>query len=527
MNHTHLRLTQQESSLMRLRATTASLIMTSIAEGEYFPLYLARLRCLACEDLVPGSLLWPSKLRPLIEQLRDYVGPVENVEDGHSLLPLFTRSVPIEDAKKLRDHFYSHPKKGVAAITGLSGPRSGWARAAVARCPKCIEENVAPCGNPFWMREHLVPGLLFCARHQMPLHLPCARCADFEGHPKLTTHPGMHCGCGLRPLSAATTLADSEVIDEVELSNVASRLLDPTYLPYFNHAGVATVVARAAQSHGLVEDGFVNWRRVDALFNDESHRHILSRTSFPSARENSFRLALTGKRVLRHPLHNVVLLRILHGAWHVVEDAFARLTGHESATIHEQKPSGVRLKPKSQIHREKWVATHRARWCQHYTLQYREARKAYTNETHTQLMRRISYDASLFITRASLTAAGEDVPLFGFGDKYYEALDKSFCLHIHATAKSLIEARYPERISKRILRRGHRMDGGWSQIKARMPLAVQALTECEETILAFRRRRLKMLLKSSRVLSLYQLTEKLIDDLDEKTVIQLLKQGGK
>jgi len=330
----------------------------------------------------------------------------------------------------------------------------------------------------------------------------------------------MHCGCGLRPFASTESLADADTIAEIELSRIASRLLEPSYLPHFNHGGIATVVARAARSNGLVEDGTVSWPRVEAFFGDERHRHLFSRTNLPVSRESSLRLALTGKLVLRHPLHNIVLLNALCGGWRAVEDVFAKLSGRESALDHQ--PKARKRKPVAQTYRRNWIDAHKERWTPYYTALYREVRKTYPEENHTQLMHRIPFDAGLFIARASLAAAGEDVPLFGMGDKYYESLDGSFCRHIRASAKRLIEEGLQKRVSKRVLLQGHRMDRAWSRIMGQLPRAAQALAECEESIPAYRKRRLKMLLRRSPFLSLHGLTTESIDDLDDKTVAEFL-----
>jgi len=502
--------------------------MPSIADGEYFPLYPARLRGVACDqDLTPEAWLWPSNLEKTIEYLRDFVGPVNKVVAKHSLLPLFSRCLSEKDRTTLHGHFLGKTQMGLPAIVGSNGPRSGWARAVLARCPKCIQEIVAPDGSPYWMREHLVPGLWFCAKHQIPLHVPCEWCVDFDGNPSLTTHPGMHCGCGLRALPGTETLSDTDGASEVELARVAGKLLDPDYLPHLSHDGVAAVVPQAAESHGLLANGVINWSRVETFFNDSRHRHILTRTTFPVECSKSFRLVLKGKRVLRHPLHNVVLLNVLFGAWPAVEDAFSRLTGQGRVPVNSIKWKVDGPKPQAQKPRERWIEKNHVRWFATYAEQYRETRKINPEETHTQLMRRLPIDATRFISRKSLAAAGEDVSYFGSGNKYYEILDKSFSNHINVTKKKLIESDYPSRLTTRVLLRGHRMDRGWEQIRDRLPMASQALVECKESRSAYQKRRLFMLSRNSPFQSVSGLTKEQIDNLGDETVVRLLKQGAK
>jgi hypothetical protein len=510
---------------MKSSKTPASMIITSIADSEHFPLYPARLRTFACDDLTPAGLLFPSGMRKLIEQFGDLVGPVDTVLRRNTLLPLFHRVLDPEHQATLASHFLDEPRSGLPGILGLNGPRSGWARAKTARCPACIREDVAPCSNPFWRRDHLIPGILFCSRHQSPLHIPCDTCADFKGYRNLTTRPGMHCGCGLRPLPQTAKLSDASIASEIEMAKAASKLLQPDYLPQLNHIGIAALVGKSTRALGLIEDSRVNWRRTEAYFKEAPHQQLISRTSLLLGRDRVSSV-LRGKGVFRNPVENLVLLIALHGTWDAVEAECLSLAGEERATARAREQSKACRQPKGTTPRERWVMKHHDRWFAHYAEKYRAVRREHPSDSHSKLLRRLPANAGRFVTRANLVAAGEDVPSSPLADRgpYDEALDISFTRHIRATAGKLVAEGYPRQITERVLLRSHRMDGAWSQVRERLPNASKALAECKESRPALRRR-LLMHCRSAEVSGIQALNKEQVEGMDDGTIRGLLKEG--
>lgn len=510
---------------MKSSKALASMIITSIADGEHFPLYPARLRTFACVDLTPAGLLFPSGMRKLIEQFGDLVGPVDTVLARNTLLPLFHRVLAPENQAALLSHFLDEPRFGLPGIVGLNGPRSGWARVKAARCPACIQEDVAPCSNPFWRRDHLIPGLLFCSRHQLPLHIPCDTCADFKAYQSLTTHPGMHCGCGLKPLPQTDKLSDADIASEIEIAKASSKLLQPDYLPQLNHIGFAALVEKSTRTFGLVENNRVNWRRTEAYFKDVPHKQLISRTSLLLGR-SQVSTVLRGKGLFRNPVENLVLLIALYGTWDAVETECLFSVEDARATARVKEQSKACRPPKDTTSRERWITKHHDRWFAHYVGIYREMRREHPSESHSKLLRRLPANASLFVTRAKLVAAGEDVPSTQFVDRgpYDEALDESFARHIRATARKLVTEGYPRQITERVLLRGHRMDAAWSLVRKRLPNASKALAECKESRPAHRRR-LLTLCKSAGFSGTARLNKEPVEGMDGETVGAFLKQG--
>ncbi len=512
---------------MQANETLASMVMTSIADGEHFPLYFARLRSFACVDLTPSGLLFPSGMRKLIDQFGDLVGPLDKVLGGNMLLPLFNRALPPDDQDILKAHCLDAPRLGLPAVVGLNGPRSGWARAAIACCPMCIKDDIAPCGNPYWRRDHLVPGVLFCSRHHLPLHVRCETCSDFRTYPNWTTHPGRHCGCGLRPQRRATTLTDAQTASEIEMAKAASRLLQPDYMPQLNHAGFATLVGESARRLGLTRDRGVNWRRTEEYFKETPHAHLISRTSLLVGR-GYVGTILRGKGVYRNPMHNVALLIALYGTWDAVEGACSTMKSEEHQAAPSTKTTNASARSnysRFRTYRARWMDKHHDRWFEHYAGMYRDVRTKHPDDTFSQLMRRLPATAAQFLTRTKLIVAGEDVPPSRDG-AYDSALDRSYAEHIRATAKRLFEQGFPRRVTRHALIRGHRMDIAWYQIRDRLPLAKLALAENEECVPAYRRRRLLMLSNSATVLTMPRLTKEQIDEMDDMTVRKFLRQGA-
>ncbi len=510
---------------MKSSKTPASMIITSIADGEHFPLYPARLRTFACVDLTPVGLLFPSGMRKLIDRFGDLVGPVDTVLARNTLLPLFNRMLAPETQATLVSHFLDEPRYGLPGIVGLNGPRAGWARVKAARCPACVQEDVAPCGNPFWRRDHLIPGLLFCSRHQLPLHIPCDTCADFRAYRNLTSHSGMHCGCGLRPLPQTTKLSSADIVSEIELATAASKLLMRDYLPQLNPVGIASLVEKSTRTLGLVENSRVNWQRTEAYFKEARHQQLISRTSLLLGRYQ-VSTVLRGGGVFRNPVENLALLIALYGSWDAVEAECSGAVASERAEARAGEQSKASRNPKGVTPRARWVTRHHDRWFAHYIEPYRAMRREHPLDNHSKLLGRLPANAGRFLTRAKLVAAGEDVPSARFAERgpYNEALDISFTRHIRTTASKLVAEGYSRQITERVLLRGHRMDVAWSKIRERLPNASNALAECVESRRALRRR-LLMFRKSADVSGIVPLNNELVKGRGDATARASLKQG--
>lgn len=392
-------------------------------------------------------------MRPVIELLKTTVGSVDDVLAYNTLSPLASRFIPPEDFRCVEAHFLNGPVSGLQAKQGMAGPRSGWARHRLLRCVQCLEEDIGCCGRPFWRRDHLLPGSMFCGLHGLPLYEACELCMDYEKHPERVLHAGYHCGCGLKPIAEVTSLSDKHAETEVEVARIASRLLDPGYLPHLNHASVAKAIAEAAMKHRLIRDGRFFWDTTKEYFAQHALRPLVERTGISIERSQTFGDILKGRQFLRHPIQAIGMLRALNDSWDHVEEIF--MNGPNLATIATQSSPDRRMPRKDWTkYHQSYISRHYKSLFSRYASQYDELRRARPELSHVQLMRLLPTTANDVLTENSLAEAGYDVPMVLKNGVRNQALAEMLVEYIDTRGESLRASRYPHRIDHGALQRG-------------------------------------------------------------------------
>jgi hypothetical protein len=429
-------------------------------------------------------------MRPVIELLHDTVGTVDDVVNGHTLLPLSARFLPHDDFAFIKAHFLGDPQHGLPSKIGMAGPRSGWAKVRLLRCPRCVEEDIGCCENPFWRRDNLIPGLLFCGKHALPLHETCEDCMDFQRNPQRTLHAGYHCGCGLTPVKETKGMSDGLAQAEIELSGIASRLLSIDYLPNLGHEGVTSAIAQAAVNHGFVRDGLFFEEPTFDFFNEHPLLPVLERTGFFNADALELSQIMKGKKTLRHPVEAILLLRMLHDDWQDVEKVFQSKPQRPQATDSDKQAAKAKAPSPTRIYRSK----HREKYWKHrfdyLAPLYREARSRYPKLSHTRLLRLLPAEARLVLTESSLHGAGYDVPMVKKNNLRNQELDRELADHIQRRGHHLVRSKYPKRITRDALLRGWRRPKAFNQktLKPHLILARAAEAKWSESAAQWKQR---------------------------------------
>jgi hypothetical protein len=450
---------------------------SSIVVGEHFPLYLARIGFSSHHTLRGTTWTWPSGLREIIEGLGGLAGSLFHVKENCSLIPSIVRVMPAKDVELVHRHFDDALEPGMPSTMGHTGPYSSWIKYRLARCPKCVMEDIAPDGLPFWRRDHLLPGLLFCGKHQIPLHLPCWRCANFRAYPSYTQHAGFHCGCGLLPIDEAATLDDSRAELEIEVAQIAARLLNSNYLPSFNYEGAARVIANTAHAHGIIKNGRFNRERARELILGCRYRPLLERTEFFLQRRPETVHVFRGLRVPRHPIRAIALLCALHTNWDEVEQQFeSEPKALPQSWVRKQPQKGATEAARRSNERNFEDRFNR------YAALYAIARRNFPDKSHTQLMLSLPSAAQVFLSQNRLANAGYDVPLFNKrSDNYYRRLDKQCSEHICAAYHQLVDERCEKRVSRYALAHALPKYKSFKSLLPKLPLTRKALVRYEET----------------------------------------------
>ncbi|OAJ55971.1 hypothetical protein A6V36_30475 [Paraburkholderia ginsengiterrae] len=276
---------------------------------------------------------------------------------------------------------------------------------------------------------------------------------DYEKHPERVLHAGYHCGCGLKPIAEATSLSDRQAETEMEVARIASKLLEPDYLPHLNHASVAQAIAEAAMRHGLIRGGRFFWNTTKEYFAQHSLRPVVERTGIAIERSQAFGNILKGRQFLRHPIEAISMLRALNASWDHVEKIF--MNKPNLVTIEEQ------CNPVKTAPRKDWTKYHQSyinrnfkSLFSRYASQYDELRRERPELSHVQLMRLLPTTANDVLTEDSLAAAGYDVPMVLKNGVRNRALAEMLVEYIDTRAEFLRGTRYPGRIDQRVLQRG-------------------------------------------------------------------------
>jgi len=423
-------------------------------------------------------------MRPVIELLSDTVGSVEHVLEHNTLLPLTARFLETDEHLFVKAHFLGDALHGLQAKLGMNGPRGGWSKVRLLRCPECMKEDIGCCGNPFWRRDHLVPGLLFCGKHGNPLHEACEECMDFTKNPEKILHAGHHCGCGLSPIVEASKLSSRESETEIQIARVVSRLLASDYLPRVDTKAVMTAVARGALKHGLVTDGRANMPSIAEFFSEHPLSTTVQRTGLRKAGDIGLVRVLKGADGVRHPVEAVILLTALHGSWEEVEAAF-ECKSDTSPSVPRETVVGKWSRFPSRKRAYRYAAL-RARILPalpRHICAYKKERKQRPELAHEELLLAFPAEARNFLTKKLLKAAGVDFPGTRREADDTTPLDGEFARYIDERGRYLRDTGYPDCISQRVLVRGFRRPNLFRQkhLQERLSESLAALSRNEES----------------------------------------------
>lgn len=517
---------------------TGCFALRSISYGESLAGYIAGHRYSSLSPLraqlwslvgktTSGGTVWflPTNLNLISSELGELVGSADSLLNNNTLFPAFRRFLSVDDCNRLKEHHTFAGVRGIACTLGVTGKYSTGRR--FMTCAKCLIEDIAVDGRPFWRRDFFMPGVEYCSKHEAPLQAVCSTCPTYR-KAKAMGYPGIKCSCATRMSDRRTPLPASEVESEIDISRGISRLLDSDYLAKVGQQDVIARIRVQASSLGLVDDGEIRRRRLAEFLDDSRHSRLLGRKFFHAIDNQKLGRVLAGKTSLRNPVSVVALLRTLFGTWEAAEQALEERSrieinskpALEISLPRQNKKELGRFFPRPESTKQaQFESMYRK-----YIDMYRALRKKHPDSSHSQLLNRMPAKAER-LTRKRLEQANEDIPSERYGDGYYAALDQSLVQHIHEAHTRLRGAAYEMRISRNLLLKGHRMVSIWKKIEGRLPAAKVALSECEESFSDFRRRRLRQLVKIGKVSTISPDSATSVDALDDILVSQLLRRA--
>ncbi|WP_143331052.1 TniQ family protein [Burkholderia aenigmatica] len=311
--------------------------LSSICKGEIFAGYLARQRYQGFVSLVMqiygsrnSSWLFPSHLEKAAHILGNHVGSTANIIANNTLVPGFSRFLPLERINLLHRRHAGPTARGLSAIVGL-GPANVRGHAwNPGICLECLAEDISPNGTPFWRRDHVLAYARFCARHETRTYTLCDSCVHGFRSSAALLAPRSTCICG-RSLRARV-YSTTENIDhfELDLARGWSKLLDSTFSPQLHGPGISSLIQAKAIELGLVRDGRANWKRIFDFFNQPQLNALGISIGLKLRQDNASR-ALRGHEPPRNPFHALFLLIAMFGSWDAVENSI--LTNSHTRTF--------------------------------------------------------------------------------------------------------------------------------------------------------------------------------------------------
>lgn len=120
------------------------------------------------------SIDLPTTLLPVITFVQ---GSVHEVLQNNTLFPFYKPFLSEKQAETIRRHMLDGRGGSVHLTSGIMASVVK-VRGALRLCPKCLSEDSLTYGEPYWHREHQLPGNLLCHIHECELLTECLVCKE-------------------------------------------------------------------------------------------------------------------------------------------------------------------------------------------------------------------------------------------------------------------------------------------------------------------------------------------------------------
>jgi len=256
--------------------------------------------------------------------------------ERHTILPYhrpFLNSQAVEKLAKLSERFVLTTK-----VLGVTSKWSDPSSAQPKYCPICILEDHRLRGQPYWHREHQIPGVMFCNRHKLRLLDRCPSCGIIPGHGRRLYLPTIRCACG-HELSTknADACSDSDKLLAQSLATFSVALLDEY------HGPIDKSLLTEFYRHTLRERGYFGrygcykerlWQSIQEAYTHDYLTGIGLSVATETCPRWLWSLVTHSSRQARHPLHHAMLLTFLF-------PVFTRFKEALSGFIPEKRKDGA------------------------------------------------------------------------------------------------------------------------------------------------------------------------------------------
>ncbi len=441
------------------------------------PSALARL---AFGRLASASYDLPTDIDALIARLPPHHSYTANqLIQEHTLLPYYTHFMTKNRSEAARDAMCSSSSRLTRQqlIRVISEPES------LCFCPKCVEEQRATIGEPYWVRSHQVPGNSVCATHACFLERSTVS-------RRRNSNP-------LAYSSLERALRDQDVAPrDIDPSSSSHHLLlmlseDVSWLmSNHGHASPQALVAlyrRRLQELGLVSVGRkTHYTEVAAAFDawlpQEARLWFRDMHAYSSTELWLRRMMQTGDSA-QNPMYHLILLRFLgfEGVGAMFSASEALPTRQPPVSPLERGCETAPLDDRIPRWRSEWADL---------TLSHPEASRTQLRRLRPALFAHLAQSDPVWLDRHlpprhPRRAAGIAGPYKDWGTQ-----DANLALKVKVAVKRLLNSPgAPKRVTARAIERqlGHQLPSDLS----RLPRTVTTLRELTESRVQFALRRIE------------------------------------
>lgn len=252
---------------------------------------------------------FPNRFEMLYKRLpKDSPTTPDLLIEKHTIFSLFRPFLPEQRAERIIKYMKGSTKGGSIHTTigvmasSISSP--GFLRF----CPKCIEENEAEFGEPYWHRTHQIAGVFVCPKHQVWLfesEIPISSRATKQAFCLIPKEPtGKQLSPAAGSLHFSFYLAFAEAVywllnnatPILGLNNIRKR-----YISYLQEKELATHTGRIRQQE-LCEE-------FTRFFGKDFLKSVDSEVGY--SQDNWLSKLVRKPRVTTHPLHHILLMYFL------------------------------------------------------------------------------------------------------------------------------------------------------------------------------------------------------------------------
>ncbi|WP_410512445.1 TnsD family Tn7-like transposition protein [Paenibacillus sp. BR2-3] len=230
--------------------------------------------------------------------------------DEHTFYPFYAPFMPRKRALLLRKLMESGDGSGIHALVGITA--STFDRdSKLHYCPSCYDEDVQQYGEPFWHRNHQLPGVWICPKHGAILHQITNPVSERYGLTVLPISRRM-----FRSIPVLENISDNTFERLLAIAMDVQALLQmkeerelynskPLLLSCLSELGLLTAAERIRQQK--LREQFISFFSYDLLDKLES---------IPKQDDHTWLASATrSMRYTVHPLRQILLIRFLFGSF--------------------------------------------------------------------------------------------------------------------------------------------------------------------------------------------------------------------